>query len=392
MIINTVNIQDGPVASGKLANNTNIVYTPASSLGVNLFQPLGGYNYKDKYIFSGQYTGNLSSISTPPIPTSVITRFNDLNDLTNYTTVTFTGYTQSTLAIDSLGVDGKIYVVLCPYVNSGKTLVVFEVDAETLTYTKVIDTTTTTPNYTYFCSLTGDGTYAYISDNGPGSRIYKYDIATWTLQATYIPSLWTRIGSISLIDGYLYAATYVVSALDANGVTQYNLISKVDPVTMTESQIISFGAGVSSTVYPFAVFPWYKSDSPSRKKNFIKIGNYLYISFGRNATTPYSFWKIDTTNLSSYSGVNIPGFTTGLNTSVFSISGSDQLFILDYSTLKVCRYDTTSSSVIFTGTIPYNPLVSGSNLTALMSNDCRVLYTSCLGTYALGGKHTKQRF
>jgi hypothetical protein len=374
MIINTVNIQNGPVSSGKLANNTNIVYTPAAATGIHL--SLGGYNHKDKYIFTGQFSTSLASR---------LTRFNDLNDLTNYTTITFTGYAQSTLCIDSLGVDGKIYVVLCPYVTAGKTLVVFEVDVETLAYTKVIDTTTSTTNYTYFCSLTGDGTYAYISDNGPGSKIFKYDISTWSLQGTYIPSTSTRIGSISLISGYLYVATYVVQAVDGT-----NFISKVDPVTMTESQIVSFGAGVSSTVYPFASFPWYKSDSPKRKKNFIKIGNYLYLSFGRNATVPYSFWKVDTTNLSSYSGINISGFTSGLPTSIFSID--DQLFIYDYSTLKICRYDTTTSSVVFTKTTPYNPLVSSANLTALMSNDCRVLYTSSLGTAALGGKITKQRF
>jgi len=372
MIINTVNFQDGPVASGKLANNTNLTFSPAGALGIHL--SLGGVNYKDKYFFGGFYT------------VGRIIRLNDLNDLTNYTSVDLGEGSNSTLSIADVGIPGKIYVPLSPYNQSSLRLALYEVDAESLAFTKVIDTTLAplgATSYVYWLSIASDGTYMYIADNGPTCRIFKYDIATWTLQSTYTSAVASRMGSISYVNGYLYGITYQV-VVGAN-----NHIVKIDPSTMSAVQLIDFGPYTTANNYPFGSPPWFTAPG-GIKKNMIAIGNKLYVAYGRSTTSSYSFYSFDINDLSQYQVINIPSFSmTGINNvSLFAVD--TQLFLYNHSNYKICQYDTTTNSVVFIRTMPINPTLSA-NSTICPSNDIRVSYFNTLGGLAAGGKYTKQR-
>jgi len=381
---NSLQIQTSSIGSSS-TDNSQIVFGPTAS--TNLERLLGSYNYQNKYVFFGIYITSFGGTAIG------IARINDLNNLSDYTTVKFSPYIGTNLTtINTMGSSDKIYCSIGPYETSSKRLVLYEVDIETLNYQKVLDTTTSQANYVYIFDLTGDGNFAYISDNGPFSRIYKYNMSTWTLVSTYISLTNGRMGQIDLVDGFLYAITYQTASTNSPAVpgTAYNYVQKIDPNTMTLMDEHILGSGISITNIPFSSVPFQKSGTQN-KRNFIKIGDYLYLGFGRNPSqgSSYSMYRFNTNDLSDFEGFYIEGFTSGGFTYLSNVD--DQIFIYDNTTSKVCQYNTVSNEFIILGELGTSPAVSSTTISVIGSTDQRVIYTAALGTTSLG-KLTKQRY
>ena len=172
------------------------------------------------------------------------TRFNDPDDLSDYTHVDTTGlgaYGYSDQIVYSPTMD-KLYMVLNDFTYSQQNMRVIEIDPETLAYTLVIDEDLGAGNRAGAGLLTELDGYLYVVEGYYTSIINKYDLSDYS-----------NVGSLTIAD-----ANNAVHSLETDGTNLYfgttwnssdHTVGVIDPSTMTltDSQTYNFGTAVEAS-------------------------------------------------------------------------------------------------------------------------------------------------
>lgn len=172
------------------------------------------------------------------------TRFNDPDDLSDYTHVDTTGlgsYGYSDQIVYSPTKD-KLYMVLNDFTYTQQNMRVIEIDPVTLAYTLVIDTDLGSGNRAGAGLLTELDGYLYVVEGYYTSIINKYDLSDYSLDDTLtIADADNAVHSLETDGTNLYFATTWNSTTQTVGV--------IDPSTMTltDSQTYNFGTAVEAS-------------------------------------------------------------------------------------------------------------------------------------------------
>lgn len=231
---------------------------------------------------------------------SRILRFNNLDDLTDYTVSVIGGGYGSFLDIIYVPEKDKLYIAALKF---GTDVEINEIDPVTLSFTPVATITgyTSIPQ-----SLTTDGTYLYLllgASSDPSSYVYKYNLSDWSLAAST-----TLTGKI-----FGHAIRYDGTNLYLTGADSPGWIAKMNPADLTYT-LVTFAVG---------------DNKPTDDLAF--VGDYIWV--GLEADNGYIL-KIKKSDLS----------ITRINTGI-SASSSYGLFF-DGSYIWNCIYTTTPGTIL----------------------------------------------
>jgi hypothetical protein len=179
------------------------------------------------YIFGGTRTSPAKFI-----------RFNDLDDLTDYTVTTFANDGKHDNAESAIydPTQDKIYIL---FDNSGNVNVT-EFDPDDLSNSDVIDSNTEDAGASG--SITSDGTYLYILGRTTDADIYKYDFATYSLDSS---------AEITGFDNG-HSLQYDGTNLYATGSSSPAWVAKIAPSDLSFSTQ-AFAAGDNTATDDFAI-------------------------------------------------------------------------------------------------------------------------------------------
>ncbi len=205
----------------------------------------------ESYIHSFIYAKGYIFAGTRTYPAKIM-RFNNLDDLSDYTTTTFPNdglHNPAESMVYDAGKD-KIYIAF-NYGGPGDKVVVTEFDPDDLTYTDVIADATEISGSSP--GITTDGTSLYIITYRNPSKIIKYSLADFTKTS----SLTINDGAENKSNGH--SLQYDGTNLYATGISSPAWAAKIDPSDLSHT-VANFQAGDNIATDDFAI-----------------VGDYLYV-------------------------------------------------------------------------------------------------------------------